>query len=213
MGRRLASALLLCFTLFLAAGRARGDEHEGQHEGGQHEGQHAASHRVQVGFTGSSLWGFTPEGLASHVGGGLFAEFVLLPHHLELGAVFHAHSTKDALEFPIDLLLIKPFAVSRLVHPFLGAGVTVIPVLGTSTFDINAGLATSFGLHLWLRPDIAMVFEGNFNYICERAYSRPRGAPAAATEPTMPAAETPAEVHGGAWGPEVGFNSGFLIAF
>lgn len=206
------SVCSIVFTLFAiaAAPSAQASEPSAEGEEGRttlvsrHRGE--AHHRVQVGLNGAGLW--TVANGTGHLGASGVIEFVAVPGWLEValyaGALF---AQGGSVAIPIDLLLIKPFHLTRRVHPFIGAGGTLVPVVEPHGVVLNAGLATAAGAHVWILNDVALTFEFNYNLLREGVYTR-EDTPAAEPEPAVASAEL---AHGMVH--ELGATTGFLLAW
>jgi len=145
----------------LPAGAA---EVEGEPQQEAHD-DHGGHHHV-VGLKGSYMAGFS-HGEVHHLGGGgFFLETSVIHHWLELELGVRALANAHDLAFPIDLLVKMPFYASDVVHPFIGAGPTIVlgfeEGVGTA---FHAGGAFTAGTYIWPWTWGGFVVEANYNLI------------------------------------------------
>lgn len=158
--RPLGLAATLASTLLLTAGPSWGSEAEGE------AAEEPNGHHHVVGLKGSYLAGFS-HGEVHHLGGGgVFLETSVIHHWLELELGVRGLANAHDLAFPIDVLLKLPFYASDAVHPFIGAGPTIVlgfeEGVGTS---FHAGGAFTVGSYFWPWSWGGFVVEGNYNLI------------------------------------------------
>ncbi len=149
----------LAVALFVAS-PAAGSEPADQAQADRH------SHHHVVGLKGSYLAGFS-HGEVHHLGGGgFFLETSVISGWLELELGVRGLANAHDLAFPIDVLLKLPFHASDAVHPFIGAGPTIVLGFeeGTGT-SFHAGGAFTLGSYFWPWSWGGFVVEGNYNLI------------------------------------------------
>lgn len=98
-------------------------------------------------------------------GAGGSATVHILAHLLEFELVAHLLRGPGELIAPIDFIAKHTFLLSPTLHPYVGAGLTVVPVFETHEANVEWGVATAFGIDVWLQPDYGIFLEGSLNLI------------------------------------------------
>jgi hypothetical protein len=107
-----------------------------------------------------------PEGdrVLRRVGVEIGLERALLPGWLNVELTVLIAPGTGGLTLPIDLVLKKPFELSRNLEGFIGLG------LATEWFEAGEqamayGAASQLGAYYWLEPHIGLAFEGEYNLV------------------------------------------------
>ena len=159
-----ARASLLALAIALWGSRARASDLstvEGEHT----DDLAAPYHALELSASGASLLSFH-QGSHAFVGAGLSATVPIVSHQIEFELVAHVMRGEHETVVPIDFLLRHPFILGRVVHPYLGIGPTLIPVVGESgTTTLEWGVASAYGIDFWVTPKFALFFELSMNAI------------------------------------------------
>ena len=100
-----------------------------------------------------------------HGGAGIFAEFTLVPHWLELEIGFRALSAPHGASLPFDVLLKIPFHVNRWFHPYVGLGAVMAIAVGEHDTAVHFGGAAAVGAYFWIHRHVALLVELNYNLL------------------------------------------------
>ncbi len=160
---------------------AAGEEHEGQPGHEAHEAHHPGWRLGLIGTGLASLDLGTESHWSGSGGGGLFIKREV-HHHVVLGLVTHVLAVpgEHGLEIPVDLLVEVPFHVSHDFHPYVGLGPTVSVLLfkelDESHTRVSFGAAAVAGAEYWVRNNVALLAELNFNWLYNLSSDDPRHA-------------------------------------
>jgi hypothetical protein len=98
------------------------------------------------------------------VGVSLGVERVLVPGWLDAEVSVLVAPGSGGLTLPIDLVLKKPFELSRSVEGFIGLGLAT-EWLEAGESETAYGAASQLGVYYWLDRHFALVFEGEYNLL------------------------------------------------
>lgn len=127
-------------------------------------------HTIIFGLGGASE--IELRGGSLHAGLNVFVEYEAIPNwvELELGASILA--AEGGREVPIDLLIKKPFRLTRQLELMIGVGPQIVRVSGTDrngtfaggelVFDLMFWPARHFGL--WIEPTYAFLFRDGVSH-------------------------------------------------
>jgi hypothetical protein len=161
---RLTLGLALATTLGLAGGTALALEDPAAEETAAGAHATARENHTFVGAKGAYL--AVPEDgeIHHHLGGGVFFELTLAPQALALEISAKWMSAAAGYELPLDIMLKVPFHVSRVLHPYLGAGFVAV-------LAVDDGVAAHFGggviggSQFWLTDQVGLLAELCFNLL------------------------------------------------
>lgn len=117
------------------------------------------------------------EGSVHHlvgVGGSFSAYFV--PHLLSFELVSHALFGEHVQSFPVDLVVKADAVLSRVVHPYVTLGPTVVPEVAHGEAKVWIGAALALGVDLWFSHHWGFMVELNGNLIARRGVRPEVGA-------------------------------------
>ncbi len=140
------------------------EAHPGEHPAGSHEHEHEEHHKVEFSAAGVALFALG-ERTEALPGFGVSVVIPIIPHQLEVEGVFHALFPEGAIEFPIDLLVRKPFHVAPWFEPYVGLGGTVVPFKGEEESGVRFGVATAAGADFWVHRNVGFFAEFNYNLL------------------------------------------------
>jgi hypothetical protein len=101
------------------------------------------------------------------IGPGLIYELTAIPHWLELELAAATLFSSEETKIPIDVMLKKPFRISRIVDLFAGAGPMLNLAIRDDKTHVHPGLIVSTGVFLWLQDNFGLLFELDYAFVVE----------------------------------------------
>lgn len=114
-----------------------------------------------------SVAGFSSHGEDSLAGVGIFYELVLLPNWLELEVSFAALFNSERQNYPIDVLIKKPFVISDTVEVHAGIGALANIVRGGRHDNTYPGAIATVDGYIWTTPALGFLMEFNYAIVAE----------------------------------------------
>ncbi len=109
------------------------------------------------------------EGSVHHLGGvGASFSAYFVPHLFSFEIVSHALFGAHDLSFPIDLVIKADAVLSRVVHPYVNLGPTVVPEIQNGVAKLWVGGSIALGVDLWFAHHWGLMIELNGNLIARR---------------------------------------------
>ena len=117
------------------------------------------SHAITLRLGGIGYGTYPPHGVATNggLGGGIV---VSLATHLDVEASAFFVSSSDDERLPMQLVVRRPFYVSRVVRPYVGAGARMSHVFGPASTNLF-GFVTNYGTYLWFADHLGAYAELN----------------------------------------------------
>jgi hypothetical protein len=119
----------------------------------------ASSHRLTLRLGGIAYGSYAPNDIRTHYGAGGGVIFRLIDKVDLEASAFYAHATEEA-RLPVQALVRRSFYVSRVVRPYVGAGVRMSHVFGAASRQ-TWGAVTSYGTYLWFAPSLGAYIEAH----------------------------------------------------
>lgn len=138
------------------------ESHLGSHATGRHE--HAEHHKLEFSAAGVALFALN-ERTEALPGYGVSVVVPVIPHQLEIEGIFHSLFPEGGVEFPIDVLIRKPFRVAPRFEPYIGLGGTVVPFREEEESGVRFGVATAAGADFWIQRHVGFFAEFNYNLL------------------------------------------------
>lgn len=174
VGQRCPRALILIFALVSAAvpghGRAGGPRRARRTSRQGQEFPDLADHvHHVVGVKLIALGSFpeSPEDEEVYWGPGLIYELTVIPHWLEIELAGAALFKREGAKLPVDVLLKKPFRLSRSVDLFVGGGPMMNISVEENEASVHWGVIGSLGGFLWLWSTGGILLEVDYAYLDE----------------------------------------------
>lgn len=170
---------IVLLAVMLAAAPSFAEEEKAEAESEENE----KISRFHVGVHGSVRGSFSGGESEAFYGGGAFLTYVAIHKWLEIELVVDliagSHEIEDSgvklqastVRLPIDLLLKKPFHISKHFHPFVGIGPTL--VYEHETFSGGAPSAQRWsgggtavaGVDIWISRHAGLVLEAAYSLL------------------------------------------------
>jgi hypothetical protein len=123
---------------------------------------HAPTPMIALKAGGAAFGSYPPHDVDTHFGGALGLSLGVIPEKLDVDLTAQFVSSESGSLLPISLLMKRPFYISRVVRPYVGAGLRIeVPI--TSSDETHLGIATSYGSYFWFKPNLGLFAEVNAN--------------------------------------------------
>lgn len=117
------------------------------------------SHRIALRLGGIAFGTYPPRGVGTNVGIGGGLVFGVSTHlDVEVSA-FYVSSSDDS-RVPMQVLVRRPFFVSRVVRPYVGAGARMSHIFGAGSSN-RFGFTTAMGTYFWFADHVGAFAEAN----------------------------------------------------
>jgi hypothetical protein len=111
-----------------------------------------------------------------HPGANVFAEYEAIENWLEFELGASMLSAEGGVEMPIDLLLKKPFRLTRNVEFMVGLGLEIVRVSGTKKNGTFGGTEFALDLMFWPLSRVGLWVEPSCDVVFRRGTSRAMGS-------------------------------------